>query len=61
MIALPVPRQNRFEVVTAIARLASRPRLFGLRVTELGFVWPVVRSLDDVRQAMAAIGIEVPE
>jgi hypothetical protein len=30
-----------------------------MRVAELGFVWAVMRSLDDVGNAIAAVGIEV--
>jgi hypothetical protein len=46
------PRVKRFTPISPETR-------FGMRVTELGFVWTLVRSLDDVGNATAAVGIEV--
>jgi hypothetical protein len=58
-VVVVAPDKILFLEIKAGSPVSPEQREFGMRVTELGFVWPVLRSLDDVGNAIAAVGIEV--
>jgi hypothetical protein len=57
-VVVVAPGKILFLEIKAGSPVSAEQREFGMRVTELGFVWAVVRSLD-VGNAIAAVGIEV--
>jgi hypothetical protein len=56
-VVVVAPDKILFLEIKAGSPVSAEQREFGTRVTELGFVW--LRSLDDVGNAIAAVGIEV--
>ena len=49
------------EIKTATGRVSKEQRAFGMKVQDLGHLWAVWRSIDDVRHTFAAIGFSTRE
>jgi hypothetical protein len=50
-----------WEVKTPKGALSPEQKAFIARLTELGHSWGIVRSIDDARRELAALGIETKE
>lgn len=61
VLVLPEGRSAFWETKTPRGRLSDDQKAFIERLIALGHSWAVVRSIDDARRELAALGIETRE
>jgi hypothetical protein len=61
VLILPNARCAFWETKTPNGRLSDDQRAIIRRLTELGHSWAIVRSIDDARRDLTALGIETKE
>jgi len=61
ILVLPSGRTAFWECKTPKGGLSPEQKTFIDRLTELGHSWGIVRSIDDARRELAALGIETKE
>jgi hypothetical protein len=61
VLVLPEGRSAFWETKTPHGRLSDDQKAFIERLIALGHSWAVVRSIDDARRELAALGIETRE
>jgi predicted RecB family endonuclease len=57
-VVVVAPGKTLFVEIKAGSSVSPAQREFGVRVNALGHHWIVARSIDDVRRALTAVGIE---
>jgi hypothetical protein len=60
-LALPDGRTAFWETKAEKGRLSDEQQAFAARLDALGHRWAVVRSVDDARRELQALGIEISE
>jgi hypothetical protein len=61
VLVLPAGRSAFWEVKAPKGGLSDEQKAFIKRLTELGHSWGIVRSIEDARRELAALGIETKE
>ena len=61
VVLLPAGRSAFWECKTPKSGLSEEQKAFIQRLTELGHSWGIVRSIEDARRELAALGIETKE